>query len=180
VAGTGLGALTLTTQPTTAEVTANIDIPDAGYRDKQPLYTPWLTVDGSWSYSNLDVDPDEYRLTLLVSQSANNADRVAQKGAVPFGFDAGKDYVIQAPLIDAAAFAESDFKASDGQTITVDVYATVRFEVFASGEIVAKAAASDSGVLTIEDTSATFDASLTGSGGWEWQANQSDATPTPP
>lgn len=179
LAGTGLGAIALTSEPAAAaDVTATFSLSDATYRDEEPPHSPWLRASGTWSYAELDVDPTDWRIRLSAGKSAENQDPVAETTGFPFGHDDSGTFATQGALVDTAAFASTDFEPpADGETITVDVVSTVVFEVLDGDFVLAEASAQGAGVLTVEDTTLTYSASLDATGGWDWQTNESDGTP---
>lgn len=180
LAGTGLGALALGTDDAQAAITTAFTVPEVTYADEQPPHDIFLQAAGQWEYSGLDTEPNDPVITLRVGASADNFDRLATFTKYPFGFDSEGTYTLQGSLADTAIWSSDEFAPGDGQTVTHTVYGEVELEVKRDDEVLASASASDSGTVTIEDTSATWDAAINGDGQFAYQQNETDATPTPP
>lgn len=161
-----------------AAVTADLSVPDGSYAQEEPPHSPWLGASGTWSYHTPDIEPSEVRVTLSVGATPDNRDPLATWSKTPFGFDGSGNWQAQGALVDTAIWVADDFKAGDGNQISLEIYASARLDVLDGSAVLVSAESTDSGILSIEDTTSLNEASLTGTGGWAWQSNSTDPTPT--
>lgn len=186
LAGTGLGALALTTDPATAaEITAeDISVADHTVQnDGGTIESLWLRAEGSWSYQadSSNVEPDGYRLDLAVAPDAAelNFDRIARTEDAVFGYDDSAEFSILGEVTSHAGIDAADFAAPDPETTThTKVHVRLTFAVLSGDEVLAEAVAIDEAVVAVENTSSAVTVSLTASGGFEAQVNSTDPTPT--
>lgn len=183
VAGTGLGAFALASEPAKAEVVINqatFSIPDYSIRtDDGAVSGVWIRASGEYSYDSPDIEPSDWRVNLRASATGDQYDRIGRYTEVSFGFTGNGQFEVLGNLLDHVSFAASDFEVPDGaDSVSQTVYCQLVFQLLDGGSTLAEATAEDSGTLTVEEAGIDATLSLDGSGGFEVQATPGDPTPT--
>lgn len=184
VTGTGLGAYALTAEPAVAAevIISSLGVADYSIRESDGKVTSiWARVTGSWQFtSKTDVEPTGVRLDLSVSPDpGTNFDRIARRDYPTSGFDANGSYQLLGEVTSHLDLPPSTFNAPDAGTQTqTQVHVRVTFSVMDGDAVLGKAAAEDTAVVTVENSSIALSVGIDGQGQFEVQANSTDPTPT--
>lgn len=170
----GLTYVAVGADAVTASVSADqLSVGDAQYAATDgTIYSPYLSVDAAYQFAGIE-DAAAVMVALLIDGGLVDTETTAVAG----GSDDGAAG-LSAAVVDSRAWASSDWTAPDGGAVSHDISVEVRLEVRnADRDVLAKASASDTPTVTVEDAGPSQTATIGGSGSVSFVPEEG-ATPT--
>lgn len=180
----GATGLTIASEPARGQAsvewgTLHIPETDLGAEDGE-VYAPHVIVNGSWRFRNLDTDPAEWAVYLLVDAApdAGEWSAIGITDGETTAPEAEGEFTVRGAITASGDWSPTDFSvAEDGTARTVTVPVAVMFVVRdGAGDILLDAQASRDIPITVNQTGAS--AAIGADGGVYAQDDQGDPTPT--